>query len=260
MQRGADNQVHSQQRRHQIVALLRDQGTTSINDLAHHFFVSAETIRRDVRFLDERGQVTRAYGSVTAVETSVFERPGIERTTRNIPEKRRIAREAARHIEDAATIFIDEGTIPGMVTDFLPDRELTVITTSLATAASVSRLPHITAIAVGGRVRPITLGVVDHWALGMVESMSIDLAFIGANGVDREGWLSAPDPAVATMKRAAIASSHRAIFIGDHTKFEHQSFVRFVHLRSLHMAITDTGLRKAAASRLSTWGTPLVRV
>lgn len=45
---------------------------------------------------------------------------------------------------------------------------------------------------VGGRMRPNTLGVVDYWATRMLSGLSINLAFIGANAIDDDGYLSTP--------------------------------------------------------------------
>ena len=83
---------------------------------------------------------------------------------------------------------------------------------------------------VTGRVRPRTQGVVDMWAVAMLESMELDLAFIGANGVTEQGYLTTPDPAVAEVKKAAIRVSRRWIFAGDHTKFCMFNFTRFADI------------------------------
>lgn len=109
-------------------------------------------------------------------------------------------------------------------------------------------------------MRPSTLGVVDQWALSVLGSMEPDLAFIGANGVTAEGWLTTPDPAVAAIKQAAIAVAHRRIFVGDHSKFDHSTFVRFARLADFECVVTDHELSGSAARRYSALGTEVVRV
>lgn len=109
-------------------------------------------------------------------------------------------------------------------------------------------------------MRSSTLGVVDHWSVDMLTSMEPDLAFIGANGVTEEGWLTTPDPAVAATKRAAMAGARRRIFIGDHSKFGHSTFVRFARLADFECVITGTELGPSTARRYSALGPDVIRV
>lgn len=260
MASGARNQQAAMLRRSSIVDLARERGSLNVADLPAHFGVSAETIRRDLRYLEDHGQVSRAYGTLRATETSAFERSYRQRFDQNSAEKHRIAKAASTHVGDAAVIFVDEGFLPSLVAAALPaDRPLTVVTTSLQTAHSVSSQPTITAIIVGGKVRSTTYGVVDYWATSMLGSMEIDLAFIGANGVTDEGWLTTPDPAVAATKRAAMDASHRKILIADHSKFGRHTFARFASTREFECVITGKELRESTARSLGRLGAPVIR-
>lgn len=257
----ARNQQGAAHRREALVDLLRTRGNVAVADLPGILGVSAETVRRDLRLLEDRHEVVRAYGSARPAESGAFETTREFRSVQFAEEKDRIAREACERLGQAETIFIDEGHLPLVIARHLPtDRSLTVVTTSLPIAAEVARRPGLTAISVGGRVRATTLGVVDQWAVSMLASMEPDLAFIGANGVTEEGWLTTPDPAVAATKSAAMAAAHRRIFVGDHSKFDHSTFVRFGRLSEFECAITGRELPASAARRYSTLGTEVVRV
>ena len=50
------------QRRQAILAQVRERAAVSAEDLARQFGVSVETIRRDLRRLQERGLLERVYG------------------------------------------------------------------------------------------------------------------------------------------------------------------------------------------------------
>lgn len=257
----ARNQDAARRRRTTLLERIRERGSVAVADLPGMFGVSAETIRRDLRVLEDRHEVVRAYGTVRPQESGVFETDKDQRSRQYAEEKGRIAQEAVRRLGTAATVFLDEGYLPLVVGRALPtDRRLTVVTTSLPTAAELSRRPRTEVICVGGRVRSSTLGVVDHWSVQMLTSMEPDLAFIGANGVTEEGWLTTPDPAVAATKRAAMAGAHRRIFIGDHSKFGHSTFVRFARLGDFECAITGTELGPSSARRYGAWGPEIVRV
>lgn len=248
-------------RREHLLEVLRAEGSASVTDLAGRLRVSVETLRRDVRFLEERGYVLRSYGIVRARQSATFESPSAQRSQHLFAEKERIAAAAAARCGDARTVFVDEGFLPSLVAARLPaEAGRVVVTTSLSTAHDVAARRELTVIAVGGRVRPITDGVVDYWALAALDQMSFDLAFIGANGVDEEGYLTTPDASVAAVKAKAIERAKECIFIGDHTKFGTSTFARFGHLRGMSLAITDRGLPDSRARIYALYGPDVVRV
>ena len=87
--------MNADERQHQIVALARQQGEVEVAKLAAELNVSAETIRRDLRLLEKHGLLRRTHGGAYPVETAKFETDLAIRTTRGVPEKRRIAVAAA---------------------------------------------------------------------------------------------------------------------------------------------------------------------
>jgi DeoR/GlpR family transcriptional regulator of sugar metabolism len=195
------------------------------------------------------------------VETATFETTLAMRTTRRVPEKRRIAAAAVEHLGDAATVFVDEGFTPQLVAEALPtDRELTVLTASLSTAAAVAEAGAANVLMLGGRVRGRTLATGDHWVLNMLSGFVIDLAFIGANGISRQHGLTTPDPAVAAVKSCAVRAARRRVFVGIHSKFGVSSFCRFADVGQFEALITDTGLPATEARRLSMLGPQVMRV
>ena len=253
--------MNADERQHQIVALARRQGEVDVAKLSSELAVSAETIRRDLRLLEKHGLLRRTHGGAYPVETAKFETDLAMRTTRGVPEKRRIAAAAVGLIGDAETIFIDEGFTPQLIAEALPtDRPLTVVTASLNTAAWLATSTPATVLLLGGRVRGRTLATVDHWASGMLAGFVIDLAFVGANGISREVGLTTPDPAVADVKAQAVRAARRRIFAGIHTKFGVRTFCRFAEISDFESLVTDTGLPASEAHRYSRLGPQVIRV
>ena len=253
--------MHADERQHQIVALARRHGEVEVAKLAAELEVSAETIRRDLRLLEKRGLIRRTHGGAYPVETAKFETDLAMRTTRGVPEKRRIAASAAGLIGDAETIFIDEGFTPQLIAEALPtDRPLTVVTASLNTAAWMASSTPATVLLLGGRVRGRTLATVDHWAASMLSGFVLDLAFVGANGISREVGLTTPDPAVADVKASAVRAARRCIFVGVHTKFGVRTFCRFAEISQFESLVTDTALPVSEANRYARLGPQVIRV
>jgi DeoR family fructose operon transcriptional repressor len=251
----------AEERQSQILAAARAEGAIDVGKLSGKLSVAPETIRRDLRLLEQRGLVRRTHGGAYPVETAKFETTLAMRTARRVPEKRRIAAAAVELLGDAETIFIDEGFTPQLVAEALPtDRALTVVTASLTTAAVLMESASITVLLLGGRVRGRTLATVDHWATHMLAGFVIDLAFIGANGISREYGLTTPDPAVADVKAQVVRVSRRRVFSGVHTKFGASTFCRFAEVADLETIITDTTLPATEAHRYSLLGPQVIRV
>jgi DeoR family fructose operon transcriptional repressor len=256
-----DPPIDSGLRQRRIVEIARGRGGVEVASLADELNVAVETIRRDLRVLDDRGVLRRIHGGAVAVEGVRYESDVQHRSEEHIGEKRRIARAAAGLLNGAETVYIDEGYTPRLVAEELDtDRGLTVVTSSLLAARVLAEDPNVTLLMLGGRMRSRTLATVDHWALRMLSDLTIDLAFLGSNGISRDRGLTTPDPAVAAVKQAAVARSRRRVFVGTHTKFGVTTFCRFADVVDFETLVTGTELAPREATRYSALGPRLLRV
>jgi DeoR/GlpR family transcriptional regulator of sugar metabolism len=253
--------VRAHERQHRILTSARADGGVDVGKLTAELGVAPETVRRDLRVLERNGLIHRTHGGAYPVETARFETSLAMRTTRRVPEKRRIAAAAVELIGDAETLFIDEGFTPQLIAEALPiDRPLTVVTASLPTAVVLAAVESVTVLLLGGRVRGRTLATIDHWATRMLAGFVLDLAFLGANGISRERGLTTPDPAVADVKSQVMRVAHRRIFAGVHTKFGMSSFCRFAEVSDFETIVTDSALPATEAHRYSLLGPQVIRV
>lgn len=220
----------TEERRHEIVRVARATGSVDVTALAAELGVAKETVRRDLRALEDHGLVRRTHGGAYPVESAGFETTLAFRATSHVPEKRRIASAAVELLGDAETVFVDEGFTPQLIAEALP------------------------------RVRSGTLATVDHWTTKMLAGFVIDLAYIGANGISREHGLTTPDPAVSEVKAQAVRAARRTVFAGAHTKFGAVSFCRFAEVGALEAIVTSTLLPSAEAHRYSLLGPQIIRV
>ncbi|GAA3018039.1 DeoR/GlpR family DNA-binding transcription regulator [Streptomyces fulvorobeus] len=253
--------VDTDERRRAILEVARRDGSVGVTALAVELMVARETVRRDLRALEEHGLVRRTHGGAYPVESAGFETTLATRITRLVPQKSRIGAAAAELLGDAETVFIDEGFTPQLVAKALPrDRPLTVVTASLAVATVLADAEKTSVLLLGGRVRGSTMATVDHWATRMLADFVIDLAYVGANGISREYGLTTPDPAVGEVKAQAMRSARRRVFVGVHTKFGAVSFCRYAEVGDFEAIVTDAGLPSAEAQRYSLLGPQVIRV
>ena len=92
-------------------------------------------------------------------------------------------------------------------------------------ACAASRL-HL----LGGRVRGITQAAVGEETLRTLADLSVDVAFLGTNGLSVPSGLSTPDPEEAAVKRAMTRSGQRVVVLADSSKIGRSHLVRFAPL------------------------------
>lgn len=228
------------ERQRWLVETARNTGRIEVPAVAAELGVAVETIRRDLNLLEGRGLVRRVHGGAIPVEKLGYENTLVGRSSVNLDGKRRIAQAAMEQINDAETIFIDEGATAAVFANALsPDRPMTIVTSSLPVASKLSSNGLLTVYILGGRVRGNTLGAVDHFATNMLEHMVVDLAILGTNGATAKHGLTCPDTAVAAVKSAAIKSSRRTVILADSSKIGSDSSIKFADLHDLDALITE---------------------
>src|SRR5258708_11186752 len=99
-----------QERRQQVLDIVSRKGFITVADLAAAVPASESTLRRDLDHWDRQGMLKRIHGGAMFVGDGSALPALEERSTRQIEEKRMIARAAAAHIRDGDAILLDGGT------------------------------------------------------------------------------------------------------------------------------------------------------
>jgi DeoR family fructose operon transcriptional repressor len=250
------------ERRRLILDHARGSGYIEVTEVALRLDVAAETVRRDLKVLEEHGLVRRIHGGAYPVDGAGFETNMAHRSGHLVPEKRRIAAAAAQNLGDAETVYLDEGFTPQLVAEEIIKlhRPLTVVTSALTVAGMLAPVDGLSVILLGGRVRGRTLATLDHWAIAMLADLVIDVAILGTNGISRDRGLTTPEPAVSAIKKKVVEVSRRRMFVGVHTKFGVNSFCKFADVADFETLITDSGLSTFDAHRYTAIGPSVIRV
>ena len=242
--------MYGAERQQLLAQRARRDGRIDVMAAAEEFEVAPETIRRDLGALERQGLVRRVYGGAIPVERLDFE-PGVsQRDQTNAAEKERIARAAFDLLPGRGTLLLDAGTTTGRLASMLPtDRELTIVTNSLPVASQLAG--RHTVHMLGGRIRGTTLASVESWALDVLDGLTIDVGFFGANGFSVDRGCTTPDPAESAVKAAMVRACRRRVLLADHRKYGDDQFSRFAQLSEIDVVVTDSGLDEAALAELS---------
>jgi DeoR family fructose operon transcriptional repressor len=247
--------MYAPERHRAILDTARDAGRVEVKSLARQFDVTPETIRRDLTALESRGLLLRAHGGAIPIERSTIEATVEEREHKNVDEKDRIARLALSELTANMSIILDSGTTTIRLAQLLPaDLNLTVVTNSMTIAAVLAGKPGINLHVLGGHVRENTLAAVGPWAWDALAGLTVDVAFIGANGVTAERGLTTPDVDEARVKSAFVEKSRRTIALADHSKFGREDFAVVAPIHDVDAIITDTRIDAETVSEISALG------
>ncbi|WP_157019005.1 DeoR/GlpR family DNA-binding transcription regulator [Mesorhizobium xinjiangense] len=226
-------------RHNEIIQIAKREGRVLVDDLAAHFGVTPQTIRKDLNDLCQQRLLTRIHGGAlfpSGIENVEYE----ARREIAASEKDAIGKAAARLIPDGASLFINIGTTTEAVGKALLDHDgLMVITNNINVANRMRVYPSIEVVIAGGVVRGSDGGIVGEAAVDFIRQFKVDYAVIGTSAIDADGALLDFDFREVKVAQAILANARHVILVADSTKFERTAPVRIAQLSQVDTFITD---------------------
>jgi DeoR/GlpR family transcriptional regulator of sugar metabolism len=238
-----NERLYTTQRRNEIVRILREQGSVSVNQLAERFGVSGTTIRLDLTALESEGAVSRTHGG--ALLSSLAEIEPLIPERRNDNEKNIIARKAVSFIDEHDTILVDTGTTMLALAKALVRSELTHITVysnDLDVIRTLEEKSGFELHLLGGTIRNgfhYTFG--DQLNTGL-DNYHFKKLFLATSAISLEKGLTTANSDLAAIKSKMIAISDEILLLTDSSKMHHVAFRHFADLSSVDTLITDGGV------------------
>ncbi len=235
-----DSAADAATRRATIVRLVGERGYATIEELAARFSVSAQTVRRDIRALAARDQVTRYHGGA-GLPANADRLDYAVRKLRFAAEKRVIARSIAAEIPDGASVFIDIGTTMEAVAEALAERRrLRVITNHFTVASILSAAEDFEVLVPGGILRNRDRAITGEPAIEFIRGFRVAYGIFGVGAIDSDGVLLDYDYRDVQLSAAAMAISRRRFVALDHSKFNGgEAIVRVGHVADIDAVFTD---------------------
>jgi len=227
-------------RQQEMEAYISDKKTVRNEELLRMFNISIQTLRRDLKILEDRGSITKVYGGVIYNETQntlrnvdSFE----ERSSSFVEEKEYIGKLAAQMVCDNDVIFIDSGTTAYRMLHYMQDlKNVTVISHCLDVMQALRCMPNINGICAGGAMLHAAGSfIIDtsfypyNYNKAFISTVGISIAKGLTNTVMQEGY----------MKSHVISQSSKVILLADHSKFDVIGYNHFADLSHLNAVVTD---------------------
>jgi DeoR/GlpR family transcriptional regulator of sugar metabolism len=249
----------AEERRTQILQIIRKAGRGKVNELAAQFNTSAVTIRNDLNDLALRGLVQRSHGGAMLPDAIMRESPVQERLKVHAEEKRRIGAVAATMIHDNETIILDSGTTTLEIARQIKGKKgLHIITNGINIAAELLDVRDCEVFIVGGTVRGESASINGRFAEEMFDQFSADKLFLSGAGCDLDFGVSGANLEETMVNRAMLRIAREIILVADASKFSRRSMSRITPFSEIDTVISDKSLSGDIQTKLRSSGCNLI--
>lgn len=254
--------MFAEERRNEIVKILKHDGRVSAKDISEQFNVSIDTVRRDLSILECKGILKRTHGgALNPTKVRMLpKKDSISDMDENIkPNVSSVAKLAASLIEEGDTVFIGGTSTHYAMLAYLPvNIRFTVVTSSIIIADEIRNRENIETFMACGKVRP-NGNLVDPLAAEFVRTLRIDTAFMVSGGLSAAHGLSNATSEAVVFHRAVASVSNKIICLSPSCKLGSENFIREIPPEQLDIVITDWEAPEEEIAKLREKGIKVIR-
>lgn len=196
-----------EERQKLILERLAQAGRIVALELAQQLGTSEDTIRRDLRELAKAGLCQRTYGGALPLSPAVG--TFAERQELVAERKAALGQTAASLVKSGQFIFLDAGTTNLEITRALPaNAKIKVATNAPAIALAATARLGADVLLIGGMMDAHSSAALGARAIRDVQTLSIDLCFLGVCAVSREGGLRGFNFEDVELERVLVEQSN----------------------------------------------------
>ncbi|WP_421940856.1 DeoR/GlpR family DNA-binding transcription regulator [Pedobacter sp.] len=161
-----------------IISTLEKDNKVRLDQLSTLLNVSEDTVRRDIKELDNLGLLRAVRGG--AIARSPIPKHYRDREHYNQQHKQAIAVKALRFLKDGQVVFFDGGTSVTALAAQLPkDLKITVVTNSFPVANILEDHPSVEVIFAGGRLQKTAFTTVGQETVDTFKKVRADICMLG---------------------------------------------------------------------------------
>ena len=212
--------------------------TLTNEELCSKFDISMQTLYRDLKILQEKGEIRKVYGGVIYDDRQISKTlPSLDERTQALEkEKIKLGEAAAKLVEDNDIIFVDAGSTTVHIIPFLTEKKnITIVTHSLTVMEEISKHESLKGIMLGGKLNHETKTFSANFNRIPFYYHKAFIATVGAD-LDALTNMYIDD---GNIKKEAIEQSEKTYLVLDHTKFKNKGFNIFAHIQDMNAVITD---------------------
>lgn len=217
-----------EQRLEEIVKIVSEKGSVTVQELMEKFNTSESTIRRDLTSLHNSGRLIKVHGGALALDPNFMSKDDdVEsRQLLNQSEKGEIAKYAASLIKPNDFVYLDAGTTTERMIPYLTVKDSVYVTNSISIAYKLGKA-SLTTFILGGELKSSTEAVIGGEAILGLSKYNFTKGFFGTNGVSHQHGFTTPDTNEAMVKKIALSRCKERFILSDSSKFNQISPICF---------------------------------
>ncbi|MBT0958436.1 DeoR/GlpR transcriptional regulator [Alphaproteobacteria bacterium KMM 3653] len=223
-----------------VLSRVLGSGFVTIEALAEEFGVSAQTVRRDIITLSEKGLLQRFHGGagpVGAAESARLDHAAKRDVAK--PEKHLVGARAAAIIPDGASVFLDVGTTIECCAARLAQRKgFRIFTTSIRTALLFDPEAHEVNV-IGGRLSGRDGSLTGEEVILRLNDLRIDVALIACSAVDDTERVMDFNTSKIAVKKAAMNAAAASYLLCTTSKFGRTALATIAPMSRFQSIITE---------------------
>lgn len=224
-----------------ILKKLEHNSLVKTNDLVNEMGASIDTIRRDLKKLEEEGKLTCIRGGACSSEEELQYSPFFGRQIINEDLKREAAKKATSLIHSGNIIALNAGTTNSILAEELVKlkKQITVVTNNLSALSILTGSEYIQIVVPSGIVDKEELALYGCNCVEEISSYSFDLSFLAINAVHPIYGFSDFRFQEMDIIKTMIKHSKRSVALMDSQKFGKISKKLFLSPREISLLITN---------------------
>ncbi|WP_280770575.1 DeoR/GlpR family DNA-binding transcription regulator [Salipaludibacillus daqingensis] len=229
------------ERKNQIKEMIIEKKSLTVAQMTKQFKVTEETIRRDLKQLEEEGILTRTYGGAYISEGVQNDVDINLREYIHVEGKKKIAKKCLSFIHSGDSIFLDASTTSLMIASMLNNLNLTVVTNSIKVVNTLNDSPNINLVVIGGTFSRSSQSNLGRAAESDLLNYFYDAAFISCRSVSMDHGITDSNELQAGVRNIAAKHGNQVFLIADYTKFDKTSFIKICDFDAFqHVIVDDT--------------------
>ncbi len=211
--------ISKAEKRHiEIRNRLTANGVVGLGELCEILQCSESTIRNDLSFLEEKGELRRTIGGAIPIGMAHLGRDMATRCELYKVQKQSIARYiVSQVIGSGSTVMLDAGTTNIEIAQAILEssKPMSVITNNFPAAAALTTAPHVDLYVSGGRYQREKSSLDSE---AFFQTMRSDLFFLAVSGIAHDVGYTIPNVEEVRTKHAMMRCSSKTIAVVDHSK------------------------------------------
>lgn len=232
-------------RRDTINQHIQKKGRVQLKELEIMFpEVSSMTLRRDLIYLENQGNILRVRGGAKTIShsPSFVEDIYSQRATINIEAKMKIAKKAIKYIETGRSVFIDSGTTMMCMAKIISNQSLCILTSSPNIGMEIAKNSEPSITLVGGQLNRNNLCTSGIYSLDFIKNINIDIAFIAASSFSIDSGFTCGNFNECELKKAVINKARHRVLMMDTSKLDRSMPYTFANLEDIDILICEKEL------------------